>query len=227
MVWEGGLRRTAAAPGQATEPAEREPAGAEAARLERWDGLPDGAIIRRVQDGDRKLFTVLFERYYERVERFARRQGVTESDLEDVLAETFCRAFARIHSYDVESGARYLSYLYAIARNLITDRLRARGRAPEMALLDDLPLLADETASTPVETVLRREQVERIRAAMRRLTPSDREIITLSYDHELSCREIMAVMGKPSITAVTTHLYKAMKRLRELVLAGEAVESVR
>ena len=56
---------------------------------------------------------------------------------------------------------------------------------------------------------------------MEQLSSSDREIIILSYDRELSCREIMAIMGKPSVTSVTTHLYKAMKRLRGLVAAGE------
>jgi len=46
-------------------------------------------------------------------------------------------------------------------------------------------------------------------------------IIMLSYERDLSCKEIMEVMQKPSVTAVTTHLYKAMKKLRALVLAGE------
>jgi len=203
-----------------------EPAGdtdARAGNGKGCSGAADGEIIRRVQQGEGKLFSILFERYYDRVERFVRRQGVTDSDLEDILAETFARAFTRIQSFDVDSGARYLSYLYAIARNLITDRLRARGRAPEITLLDDLPQYPDTGAPAPLETVLRREQVDRIRRAMDRLSVSDREIITLSYDRELNCREIMEIMGKPSITSVTTHLYKAMKRLRALVLASEPV----
>jgi DNA-directed RNA polymerase specialized sigma24 family protein len=83
----------------------------------------------------------------------------------------------------------------------------------------------DPRAASPSDMVVRADEVRRIRAAIQRLNPSDREIITLSYDRELSCREIMVVMGKPSITSVTTHLYKAMKRLRELVrLSEEAVD---
>jgi DNA-directed RNA polymerase specialized sigma24 family protein len=58
------------------------------------------------------------------------------------------------------------------------------------------------------------------------LAPSDREIIALSYERDLSCKEIMEVMQKPSVTAVTTHLYKAMKKLRALVLADEAGEQL-
>lgn len=186
------------------------------------DASTDEAIIRRVQAGEAKLFSVIFERHYRRLERFVRHLGVTESDLEDVLAEVFARAFARVGSFNAASGTRYSTYLYAIARNLVTDRLRASGRAPAMLVLEETLLEADTRVESPLEALLRREQVERIRAALPRLNPSDREIIILSYDRELTCREIMEVMGKPSVTAVTTHLYKAVKRLRELVLAPDS-----
>lgn len=186
-----------------------------------WKTASDEEIVRRVQQGEAKLFGVIFDRYYGRLERFVRHMGVPAHDLEDVLGEAFTRAFARIHSFKVDSGARYAGYLYAVARNLVTDRLRERGRMPETTLLDEAWQEADPDGEAPEDRLLQREEVERIRAAMRRLSPSDREIITLSYDHELTCREIMGIMGKPSITSVTTHLYKAMKRLRQLVLSSE------
>jgi RNA polymerase sigma-70 factor (ECF subfamily) len=182
----------------------------------------DEEIIRRVQLGEGKLFSVVFERHYTRLEQFLRHLGVPDADLEDVLADTFARAFERVRSFNVNGGSRYLSYLYAIARNQAIDRVRERGRTPELVLLEDLWQEPDRQAEAPEQAVLRQTDVERIRVAMQRLSASDREIITLSYDRELSCREIMEVMGKPSITSVTTHLYKAMKRLRELVLAAES-----
>jgi RNA polymerase sigma-70 factor (ECF subfamily) len=185
------------------------------------NGVSDEEIIRRVQRGEGKLFSAIFERYYTRLERFIRQLGLPEADLEDALAETFSRAYTRVQSFNPDAGARYVSYLYAIARNLTTDRLRERGRTPEMSLLDDAWQEPDPKAALPADVVVRSDEVRRIRDAIQRLNPSDREIITLSYDRELSCREIMEVMGKPSITSVTTHLYKAMKRLRELVRLSE------
>jgi RNA polymerase sigma-70 factor (ECF subfamily) len=181
----------------------------------------DEEIIRRVQLGEGKLFSIVFERHYTRLEQFLRHLGVPDADLEDVLADTFTRAFERVRSFKVDGGSRYLSYLYAIARNQAIDRVRERGRAPDLVLLEDLWQEPDRHAEAPEEAFLRRTDVDRIRRAMQRLNASDREIITLSYDRELTCREIMEVMGKPSITSVTTHLYKAMKRLRELVLATD------
>jgi RNA polymerase sigma-70 factor (ECF subfamily) len=184
-----------------------------------WEAVPDEEIIRHVQRGEAQLFGVIFERHYARLERFVRGLGVPDADLEDVLGDTFARAFARVDSFRPETGARYVSYLYAIARNLVTDRRRSRGRMPETTLLEEAYQEPDPAAPQPAATALHRDDVERIRRALALLRPSDREIITLSYDRELSCREIMFVMGKPSVTSVTTHLYKAIRRLRDLVHA--------
>src|SRR5207248_10322087 len=114
--------------------------------------------------------------------------------------------------------------LYAIARNLSTDRMREKMRAPESLFLEDdqvAEIPDDREQVSPLAALLKREQLHRIHAARARLAPSDQEIIALSYERDLSCKEIMEVMQKPSVTAVTTHLYKAMKKLRALVLADE------
>ncbi|MFN3649926.1 MAG: RNA polymerase sigma factor [Armatimonadota bacterium] len=188
----------------------------------RWSSASDEEIVRRVQRGEAKLFSVIFERHYTRLERFIRHSGLPDGEVEDLLADAFARAFARIQSYDPDRGASYLSYLYAVARNLVTDRLRQRGRTPEPLVLEEVRPEADPQAIAPEDLVLWQAELARIREAMERLSPSDRQIITLSYDRELSCREIQEIMGKPSITSVTTHLYKAMKRLRELVLKEQS-----
>jgi RNA polymerase sigma-70 factor (ECF subfamily) len=187
--------------------------------------LTDEEIITRVQEGQVELFELIFDRHYARIERYARGLGLPDAELEDLVAETFIRAFTRVRSFDAASGTRYVSYLYAIARNLSTDRLRERVRAPEALFLEEVAELPDEREqSSPLDALLKREQLDRIRAAMVRLAPSDQEIIALSYERDLSCKEIMEIMRKPSVTAVTTHLYKAIKKLRALVLADEAGE---
>jgi RNA polymerase sigma-70 factor (ECF subfamily) len=186
--------------------------------------LTDEEVVTRVQVGEVELFEIIFDRHYGRIERYVRGLGITDAELEDVVAEAFTRAFARIRSFDAASGTRYISYLYAIARNLATDRLRERLRAPEVTFLEDVRVAEtpdEREQGSPLAALLQREQLERIRTALTMLSPSDQEIIALSYERELSCKEIMEVMQKPSVTAVTTHLYKAMKKLRDLVLSDE------
>jgi RNA polymerase sigma-70 factor (ECF subfamily) len=186
--------------------------------------LTDEEIVARVQSGQVELFELIFDRHYVRMERYVRGLGLPDSELEDLVAETFTRALSRIRSFDPASGTRYVSYLYVIARNLATDRLRERMRAPEITFLEDVRVTEtpdDSEDGEPLAALLKREQLERVRKSLTRLSPSDQEIIALSYERDLSCKEIMEVMQKPSVTAVTTHLYKAMKKLRALVLSEE------
>jgi RNA polymerase sigma-70 factor (ECF subfamily) len=189
--------------------------------------LSDEAIIERVQRGETELFEIIFERHFPRVDRYLRHLGVPDQDREDCAAETFARAFCRVSAFDTASGSRYVAYLYAIARNLAADRVRAWSRAPEFVALEDERQQIESQPSLdgdPLQAVLRSEETRRIRRAMEKLNPSDREMIYLSYERQLSSREIMAVTNKPSVTSVTTHLYKAMKKLRDLVLADEPNE---
>ncbi len=186
--------------------------------------LTDEEIVARVQSGQVELFELIFDRHYGRIERYVRGLGLPDSEQEDLVAETFTRALSRVRSFNADSGTRYVSYLYAIARNLATDRLRDRMRAPEVTFLEDVRITEtpdDSENGEPLTVLLKREQLERIRTALSRLSPGDQEIIALSYERDVSCKEIMEVMQKPSVTAVTTHLYKAMKKLRALVLTEE------
>lgn len=185
--------------------------------------LTDEELVERVQRGDAEEFAVLYRRHAGRIGRFLRTVGVPPADAEDLTAETFCRALAKIDSYETRRGRKYLSYLYSIARNLATDRIRYQ---PRVFSLEDL-----EHGSEPsdgcheesiVDSIRQLEQVAQIRDAMRRLPVRDREILVLAYDRELGCREIMELLGKPSITAVTSHIYVAMKKLRKLVAEASA-----
>jgi RNA polymerase sigma-70 factor (ECF subfamily) len=179
--------------------------------------LTDEAIIRRVQGGERDLFTLIFDRHHRRLHRFLRGLGVPEQEAEDLLAETFCRALDRVELFDPDCGTRYLSYLYSIARNLAANDFRHRASMVQEELDEEMPDRAGLVEDRVVDEIYRLEQAALIREAMALLSPNDREIILLAYDREMSSREIMNSMGKPSITAVTTHLYKAMKRLRARV----------
>src|SRR5438876_10604856 len=131
--------------------------------------LTDEEVVTRVQAGQIELFEIIFDRHYGRIERYVRGLGVPDTDTEDVVADTFTRAFARVRSFDRASGTRYVSYLYAIARNLCTDRIREKMRAPEATFLedDDVAEMPDEREEgSPLAVLLKREQLDRIRAAL-------------------------------------------------------------
>lgn len=187
----------------------------------------DEELIRRVQAGESEAFGEIYGRHSVRIRRFVRMLGAPEAECDDLVAETFCRALEHVDNFDPRRGKRYLPYLYAVARNLAADRHRRnRGHLPLDELGEHRQPAAERWEGAIVEEICRREQMAVIRRGLEQLAPGDREILLLAYERNLSSREIMEVMGKPSVTSVTTHVYRAMRRLREFVTRAESPAGV-
>lgn len=185
--------------------------------------MTDELIIRRVQAGDLALFGELHKRYYKRVWGYVFRCLNDAEAANDLASDTFVNAYRAIGHYEVRHAGRFGPFLLKIARNLLIDYQRTRRPwlfsalehedGPALDLADDGPTL--------LERILQEERVDRIRAAVEQLPPADREILALAYQQELSLKEIAEVTGKPSITAVTSHLHRAVTKLRRLIRADE------
>src|SRR5689334_16674241 len=84
----------------------------------------DEEILRRVQNGDREAFLVLFDRYHGRVESYARRQMQNPEAARDIASETFLRAFRAVDSFRI-GEISYPGYLFMICRRLmVTEQTR-------------------------------------------------------------------------------------------------------
>jgi RNA polymerase sigma-70 factor (ECF subfamily) len=183
--------------------------------------LSDEEIVRRVQGGERDLFLILFDRYYPRVERYARRQMQDAETARDIASETFLNAYRSVDTFRVVEGISFPGYLYLLCRRLLLNE-RKRQRSSPAVPLDEEALAAAEdladTAPLPLTLVLDEERRTKVRQALDRLAPDDREIIGLAFEQELSRRDVMAILGKPSISAVTSHLHRAMQKLKTVLV---------
>ena len=87
----------------------------------------DDEILRRVQGGDREAFLALFDRYYSRVEGYARRRMQNPEAARDIASETFLRAYRTVDSFRL-GEISYAGYLFLICRRLmLTERARYGG----------------------------------------------------------------------------------------------------
>ncbi len=59
--------------------------------------------------------------------------------------------------------------------------------------------------------------IAQVRKALDCLPTADRQILHLAFEEDLSCADIMKIMGKPSVSAVTSHIYRALRRLKGLL----------
>jgi len=175
----------------------------------------DGAeaiALEKAQEGDREAFRVLVDRYSHEMFRLAYRMTGNEQDAEDVVQETFLRAFRRIHRYDAR--ARVSSWLYTIASNYAVDllRRRKRWRTTEVEPTEQQAPLRS-AAPGPEQAAFGGQIGERVAQAMGDLSPRERIAFTLRHYEGLSINEIGRVMGIGT-SATKNHIFRAVRKLR-------------
>ncbi|MGH7590813.1 MAG: RNA polymerase sigma factor [Gemmatimonadales bacterium] len=171
---------------------------------------PDVNLIVAWRDGDEAAAAELVRRHTGPVARFLHSSGADSADLDDLVQETFFRAFRRIDSWRGEAGFR--AWLITIAGNLLRDQWRRRkGRVI-------LPLADRELAgtSTPEGELEADEAAERIRAELVRLPRLQREVFLLRVQEGAAYEEIARALGTTS-GAARVHYHHAVRRLKERV----------
>jgi len=149
------------------------------------------------------------------VYRYVRFRVATREAAEDVTSEVFLKALRSIRRYD-HNRASPRTWLLRIARNAVTDHLRAlRRRGSLHVSLDRVPDLVADLPSQE-ERVLRQERIQRLLNGNQTLRAADQEILSLRYGAGLSNGEIAEALDI-SHNAVAVRLHRALKRLKQAV----------
>ena len=186
---------------------------------ERTPGLTDAderVLIERCRAGDVAAFEPLVEKYRQRVWRLAFQVLRDREEAWDCAQDAFVRAFQSLASFRGQSA--FYTWLFRIAMNVATDRIRARsaqGRAfgTQPVPAEEWERTAPDPGARPDQAAVGAEQRLRIRRALDTLPPNARTIIMLSDVEGLSYREIASVLNCP-IGTVMSRLHNARKRLR-------------
>jgi RNA polymerase sigma-70 factor (ECF subfamily) len=169
----------------------------------------DVELVASLRAGDDRGATRLVERHAAVVARFLYSAGADRSDLDDLVQETFIRAFRRIESWRGESPFR--SWLFAIAANLHRDELRRRKGIRWLALeAHDAP-----TGATPETELEGEELADRLRAGIATLPRLQREVFLRRVQTGEEYATIAAALGTTT-GAARVHYHHAVKRLKEL-----------
>lgn len=165
----------------------------------------DGELLVAIAAGDRKAFTELYERYARAVLGLALSRLGDRGSAEDAVQETFGSIWHAAASYRPERGPG-APWLFAVARNAITDRWRVRTELPvEMGDEPSLELGPDDRA----------EQAWRlfcVHRSLEVLSAEQRTLVELAYWKGLSQSEIAAQLRIPLGTA-KTRTRRALARL--------------
>lgn len=185
--------------------------------MERMDA-DEAACVARARAGEEDAFRLLVERHSRPVFRLAFRMTRSEEDAEEVMQETFLKAYRRLGQF--EERAHFGTWLHRIAANCAYDVLRARARRAEEPLETDAeqePARALPSPEVSPDRLLWSAEVRaRIERAMARLSPVERSAFVLRHHQGLSIREIGDALGLE--TSATKHsIFRAVRKMRQAI----------
>src|SRR4030042_2763391 len=193
----------------------------------------EGFSLEALQEGNPEEFSRLVNAYSSKIYRLGLKMLNQQEDAEDVLQETFLKAYRGLKSFDGRS--KVSRWLFRIATNQALMVLRRKH--PDFLSIDE-PVETEEGEQEPVQIIdwcclpenefLSEESKARLDAAVQKLPESLRVVFLLRDINDLSTHETSEVLGL-SDTAVKTRLSRARLRLREELSAyfGERVNEMR
>jgi RNA polymerase sigma-70 factor (ECF subfamily) len=180
----------------------------------------DAAAVALVRAGDRDAFRPIVERYSEMLFRLAYRITGNEADADEIVQETFLRAYRKLDSFDGRSSVS--TWLFRIATNCSLDLLDKRKTQPQL-----LPTDPEEDEAAPEERVPSQqpnpermayssEMQANIQAGLQSLTSVERTAFVLRHIEGRSVEEISAALNVRAGAARHT-VFRAVEKMRKFL----------
>jgi RNA polymerase sigma-70 factor (ECF subfamily) len=161
---------------------------------------------------DQAAFAELYERYVEQVYRYTYYRTANRADAEDLTEQVFLQAWAAIDRFRWQ-GKPFLAWLYAVAHNAVVDW---RRRAAPSDSLDAGELPMDIASQTAAREMTQWMDAELLARAISRLTPEQRQVITLKFVDGFDTAEVARLMDKREGTIRALQL-RALQSLRRVL----------
>lgn len=178
----------------------------------------DDELVIRARQGDESAFGLLFERHKDLVFRFVANMVRSRDEAEDLVQETFVRAFQNIGGY--RDQAKFTTWLLRIATNLATDRIRMTQRRSHLEQQQAKGGLLWMTEGNPEDPNMNLESAETVRIlreVILELPEHHRSMIVLR-DIEGREYEDIAQMVGTSVGGVKLRVLRARRALRDRML---------
>jgi len=187
------------------------------------EGATDAAHVAEVLAGNREAFRGLVERHSRVIFRLAYRMTGNEQDAEEVVQETFLRAYCRLKQF--ESRSSFGTWLYRIGINCSRDLVRRRKPWVDSGNHDGaraLELTSPDPA--PDHLLWGTELGQQVFTALDSLSANERTAFVLRHMEERSLEEIGTILGL-RVGAVKNTIFRAVRKLRQKL--GPTVKAMR
>ena len=172
----------------------------------------DAALIAAWQGGDEQAAAELVGRHARALARFLAGAGAAEADVDDLVQETFIRAFRSVDRF--RGQCQFRTWLLTIGGNMLKDHGRRAGRQ-KVVPLDEGALVVDR-GGDPHELMEAGEAEAQLAEGLKVLPRLQREVFLLRAQQGLEYEEIAAALATTA-GAARVHYHHAVKRLKELI----------
>jgi RNA polymerase sigma-70 factor (ECF subfamily) len=167
--------------------------------------------VDRAQRGDREAFRQIVEQHSRAVFRLAYRMTSSESDAEDMVQETFLRAWKQLGSYD--GRAAFGTWLHRICANCSLDHIRRRKNT-RMDVVTELYAEPQSESPSPERMALSLEIGAILNPALDELTALERAAFIMRHYEGLRIEEISRALGVEA-NAAKHSVFRAVQKLRK------------
>src|SRR5437763_6549854 len=181
--------------------------------------ITDAAIVAQVLAGDREAFRLLVERHTRSIYSVAYRMTENQQDAEEIVQETFLRAYKSLGRFELRSS--FSTWLYRIAVNRSLDFLKAKKMNSSQQISEspgseenDRAIQLPVTAPGPERLLLSAEAREKIARAMELLTPAERGAFTMRHMEGKTIEEISKTLNVRT-SAAKNSVFRAVQKLRQ------------
>lgn len=179
----------------------------------------DQVLVARAQEGDKKAFGMLVEKYHRKLGRLLSRMIRDQAEVEDVVQESFIKAYRALHNFRGDSA--FYTWLYRIGINTAKNYLVSMGRKPQVMQdieIDDVENFEDgnemRTMDTPETALMTKEIAQTVNDTIAGLPDELRTAITLRELEGLSYEDIAVIMQCP-IGTVRSRIFRARETISQ------------
>jgi RNA polymerase sigma-70 factor (ECF subfamily) len=178
--------------------------------------MEETAVVQLAQQGDTEAFRQLFEDNKRKVFAIAYQYTKNKEDAEDIMQETFIKAFHSLEKFKTEKDTNFSSWLYRIGINASIDHLRKHKMKKDNYIdSDQLPnITSDDGYSNPEEAARLKEIRGKLDQSLNRLSSGQRMVFILRHYQQFSIKEIAEHM-KCSEGSVKKQLFRAFQMIKK------------
>ncbi|MBN1270920.1 MAG: sigma-70 family RNA polymerase sigma factor [Candidatus Aminicenantes bacterium] len=174
--------------------------------------------IMLAKEGNPEAFRQLYDRHGDRIYRIAYRQTGSRADAEDIMQDTFIKAFKSLRTFRFSPEHTFSSWINTICLNCALDHFRKQRRKHrhDQLSLSDMPQELPSANPSPEDSTEQKQVGESIRRALSILSPKQRLVFEMRFTQHMDIKDIAQTL-RCSQSNVKTQIFRAQRKLRKIL----------